>query len=62
MAKKQTIGQRIKTERIAKGWTQEILALRCHVCVKTVSAWECDRSLPSMPSRVALAKLLGIEN
>lgn len=61
MANKQTMGQRIKAERENLGWTQEILALRCHVCVKTVSAWECDRSLPSMPSRAALAKLLGIE-
>ena len=63
MAKKQqeTIGQRIKAARERLGWTQEFLAYTVGVCVKTVSAWECDRSLPGILNRAALAVRLGVE-
>lgn len=59
--RKLPIGDRIAAARKLKGWTQESLARKCKVSVKTVSAWECGKALPSMPSRARLMKWLGVE-
>ena len=56
-----SVGLRIKAARLSHGFTQHALGRAAGVSVTTVSAWECGRSLPSLPSRARIAKLLGVE-
>lgn len=65
-----TLGQNIQAARIAAGLTQAALAERVHVSVKTISAYECDKSdmgtirlgmLAFALSTTAAALLKGVE-
>ena len=57
-----TIGERIKSEREQRGWTQAQLAEKCGGYVdQSVSNWECDRYAPNEPAIRALEKAFGIK-
>ena len=54
-----TVGQRIKTYRKAKQYSQADLAERIGVSCQSVSKWENDLSTPDITQIVPLAKVLG---
>lgn len=55
-----TFGERLKTYRKAKGYTQQELAEKIGVSDKTVSRWESDGGYPDVPTLVPLAQALGV--
>lgn len=55
-----TMGGRIATARVARGYSQTQLATRLGVMAKTLKNWETDRSEPRGNKFVILAGLLGI--
>ncbi|MBP3519763.1 MAG: helix-turn-helix transcriptional regulator [Oscillospiraceae bacterium] len=55
-----TFGERLKTYRKAKGYTQQELAEKIGVSDKTVSRWESDGGYPDVPTLVPLARALGV--
>ena len=58
----ESLGQRIRNARKAKGMTQEQLASALYVSRQTVSSWENDRSEPSYEMLANLMELLDIRN
>jgi molybdate-binding protein/transcriptional regulator with XRE-family HTH domain len=52
-------GQRVRSERLRRGWTQAELARRAGVSRATVSAIEIDRLVPSVTVALALSACLG---
>ncbi len=54
-----TVGQRIKTYRKAKQYSQAYLAERLGVSCQAISKWENDLSTPDISQIVPLAKVLG---
>ncbi|WP_203333396.1 helix-turn-helix domain-containing protein [Planococcus beigongshangi] len=55
-----TFGERVKTERERKGWSQTELAEKIHVSRQSVSKWETGKSLPSIEVLIDLSDLFGI--
>lgn len=55
-----TLGERIKTIRLAWRWSQEEMANALHVDQASISFWERDRIIPSGSALVALASLFRI--
>jgi DNA-binding XRE family transcriptional regulator len=55
----ETLGCRIKSVRIAWGWSQEKLAYAIQVNQASISYWEQDRITPSGSAMVALVALFG---
>lgn len=51
-----SLGQRIKSLREQRGWTQEHLADICSVSSKTISRIELEKSLPSPETKLALSE------
>ena len=49
------ISNTIKELRKQRGWSQQMLATKLHLCRKTVSDWEAGFALPSVKSVVDLA-------
>lgn len=54
------IGQRIRTDRIRLGKTQEELALELNISPQAVSRWECGASLPDIMMLPKLSKILHV--
>lgn len=54
-----TVGQRIKSFRKSKEFSQSEVAEKVGVSVQTVSKWECDAGMPDISQIVPLAKVLG---
>lgn len=52
-----TIGERIKKLREDRGLYQEELAKKIGVSRQAVSAWELDRTLPTIGNAIAMAKV-----
>jgi transcriptional regulator with XRE-family HTH domain len=57
----ETLGQRLRVLRKARGWSQQDVADRTGVRVLAVGKWERDQQNPSDPNLVTLAKLYGID-
>lgn len=55
-----TIGENIKQERLARGWTQIELARRADVNITSISFYENGREIPSVMSLIGLADAFGI--
>ena len=55
-----TVGGRIRAERVQAGLSQEALAERLHVTRQTISNWETGKNLPDIESLGALAQILEI--
>lgn len=55
-----TIGRRLRSLRLAKGWTQKDLAERLNVTQGAVSTWERDRRAPDYETLMTLAGLLNV--
>lgn len=53
-----TVGEQIKTERVAKGWSREKLAGEAGVSLSTVIRAEKDRA-PKWAHMVSIARALG---
>ncbi|WP_424350088.1 helix-turn-helix domain-containing protein (plasmid) [Latilactobacillus sp. 5-91] len=54
------IGDRIKEQRLKKGWTQDFLANLLMVSRSTVSGWEVGRNYPDLDTIVALSDLFNL--
>ena len=54
------LGVRIQELRIARGWSQVVLAKRLGVAKQTVSNWENGNIQPSIEMLVRLSKLFGV--
>jgi len=52
-----TLGQDIRSGRLARGWTQEDLAWEVGVDVRTVQRWESGQMVPRSHHIAALTKL-----
>jgi transcriptional regulator with XRE-family HTH domain len=55
-----TIGEHIKQERLARGWTQSELARRSFSNTISISYYENERSLPSVLVLIGIADAFGI--
>ncbi len=55
-----TFGQRIRTLRVKKGWTQAELASRLSVSDKAVSKWECGHGYPDLLSILQIGNLFEV--
>lgn len=53
------IGQNIKRLRLARGWRQCDLATRIAKPQQQLYWWETNRTMPSLPSAIELARVLG---
>jgi transcriptional regulator with XRE-family HTH domain len=60
MNRRFTLGKKIKLGRVAAGYTQKELAKFCHTFQKTLSAYERDLSIPSIPALCRISKILGL--
>lgn len=54
------IGDKIKEQRLKKGWTQERLAQLLNVSRPAVSSWEVGRNYPDLETIIAISDLFGI--
>lgn len=52
------LSENIKRLRLARGWSQEELALRCNVVRQTVSKWEKGLSVPDADMLIELSEQL----
>ena len=57
----ESLGQRIRNARKAKGMTQEQLASALYVSRQTVSSWENDRSEPDYETLMRIMELLDVK-
>ena len=55
-----TVGDRIRTARTLKGWTQSELSKACGISRNSISKYESDGTMPRMPQIKSIAKALGI--
>lgn len=54
------IGDKIKEQRLMKGWTQEHVATLLNVSRSAVSSWEVGRNYPDLETIVAISDLFDI--
>lgn len=52
--------EKLKTERINKGWTQDELAEKLFVSRQSVSKWENGQNYPSIEIIIKISDLLGV--
>ncbi len=55
-----TLGQKLRSARIAKGWTQPQLADAVHAPIPSISRWETDQRVPRIDALTKLAKALDV--
>lgn len=55
-----TFGERLKVQRVMRGWTQSELAKRADVSVACVSLTEKSRRKPMLSTAFRFARALGI--
>lgn len=53
----QTVVNRIKELRTARGWTQQELADAVSVSRQSINSIECNRYVPSLPLALAFARV-----
>lgn len=53
-------GEKLKTQRLAKGFTQELLAEKIGVKKQTISRYENSEREPNLPTAKKIANALGI--
>ena len=56
--KEETLGQRIRAQRIRMGMTQEELADKLYVSRQTISSWENDKSYPDIHSLLMILTVI----
>lgn len=54
-----TLGQRLKTARVAAGYTVASLARELDVDQRTVAGWQSGRSTPTVERLLEIARVLG---
>ena len=52
---------RIRAARRDRGWTQQEVAHKVGITVRSVSGWECGKAIPHLETLAALARALGQE-
>jgi putative transcriptional regulator len=55
----QTVLNRVKELRVARGWTQQQLAEAAGVSRQSINSIECNRYVPSLPLALAFARIFG---
>ena len=60
MIDKKTVGNRIKTQRLYLGFSQEILGDKLGVSAQAVSKWEQGKSLPDIEILLSMSKVFAI--
>lgn len=55
-----TLGQKLRSARIAKGWTQPQLANEVKVPIESISRWESDQRVPRIDRLTTVAKVLDV--
>lgn len=55
-----TIGERLKELRVNNNLTQQELAEKLYVSDKTISSWECDRTIPEISMLFKISNLYNI--
>ncbi len=55
-----TIGERIRDQRLKKGFTQDYLANELHVSSQAISKWETGQTAPDITLLIPLSKMLEI--
>ncbi len=55
------LSQRIRSARRDLGWTQQQVAHKVGITVRSVSGWERGKSIPHLDTLAALARALGQE-
>lgn len=53
-------GEKLKTERVKKGWSQEELAVKLFVSRQSVSKWENGQNYPSIEAIMKISDLFGV--
>lgn len=54
------IGEKVKNERLKKGWTQEYVGSLLNVSRSAVSSWEVGRNYPDLETIIAISDLFEI--
>lgn len=57
---KESLAERIKKIRKAKGWSQDEMAKKMHVSRNTISYWELEMCMPSLDNVIAIADATGV--
>lgn len=55
------LSDRIRAARRDRGWTQQQVARKVGITVRSVSGWECGKAIPHVGTLEALARVLGQE-
>lgn len=55
-----TLGQKLRSARIEKGWTQPQLADEVKVPIESISRWESDQRVPRIDRLTSVAKVLDV--
>ena len=55
-----TIGQHIRKQREAKGYSRQQVAIKSNVSTETLRAWESDKASPSINLLIRIADVLNI--
>ena len=56
-----TIGEKIKTCRKAKHWSQERLGEKAGCTGRAVGLWEAGQRMPRLPQLIGIADALGVD-
>lgn len=56
-----TIGEKIKTCRKAKHWSQERLGERAGCTGRAIGYWETGERMPRLPQLIGIADALGVD-
>lgn len=58
--KEKTIGEKIREQRLKKGFTQDYLANELHVSSQAISKWETGQTMPDISLLMPLSRVLAI--
>lgn len=61
MNRRFTLGKKIKLGRVDAGYTQKELAKLCHTFQKTLSSYERDSAIPTIPALCKISKVLDLK-
>lgn len=57
----EALSEGLRAARRDRGWTQQEVARKVGITVRSVSGWECGKTIPHLETLVALARALGQE-
>jgi len=57
----EALSDRIRAARRDRGWTQQDVALKVGITVRSISGWERGKTIPHLGTLEALARILGQE-